>query len=117
MSTAAEPQVAPAEPAAPTPARLNQPWRLAVALVELLLAAATVVAAVWLWPRGITTITTVLDDGKQLVSTRYYGNLIAAAIATTMVGALLVVDAIRQVLLAVRARPKKVKPRPAHAQA
>ncbi len=91
------------------PPRLHRPVRAVVALVELLAAGAAVWGAFWAWPHGFATITTVLSDGTALDSQRTYGNWLAAAIGFGTLAALLVVDAVRQVLLAVRARPKRVK--------
>ncbi|HEU5469827.1 MAG TPA: hypothetical protein VFV67_04185 [Actinophytocola sp.] len=77
-------------------------WRLLVALVELLAAAAAIWLAFQCWPRGIATITLVLEDGTELVSTRYFGNWMAAAIGLGTLAGLLVTDAVRQVLVALR---------------
>ncbi|MPZ84142.1 MAG: hypothetical protein GEV28_28585 [Actinophytocola sp.] len=89
--------------------RLHRPWRALVALVELLVAGGLVLLAFWAWPRGFATITTVVGDGTELVSTRIYGNWLGGAIGFGTVAALLVLDALRQVVLAVRTRPKRAK--------
>lgn len=91
----------------PVPAGLNQPWRALIAVVEVLAAAGAVWAAYWAWPRGIVTITDVADDGTRLQSTRFFGNWLAAAILLGTVAALLVLDAVRQAVLAFRARPRR----------
>ena len=91
----------------PVAARLHQPWRALVALVEVVAAAAAIWGAFWCWPRGVATITLVLDDGTRLVSTRYYGNWMGAAILLGTIAALLVLDAVRQTVLAVRTHPKR----------
>lgn len=88
-------------------AGLNQPWRALIAVIEVLVAAGAVWAAYWAWPRGIATITLELSDGSRLESTRYFGNWMGAAILLGTVAALLVLDAVRQVVLAVRARPRR----------
>lgn len=99
---AEEPAAASLPPGAPGGARW--PWRALVALAELLVAAGAIWLAYRCWPRGIATVTLVLDDGTKLVSTRYYGNWIAAAIGLGTVAALLGLDAVRQSVLAVRGR-------------
>lgn len=90
----------------PAAAGLHRPWRALVALVEVLVAAAAMWAAYRCWPRGIASVTLELEDGSRLESTRYFGNWMGLAILLGTVAALLVLDAVRQVLLAVRARPK-----------
>ncbi|HEY0452229.1 hypothetical protein [Actinophytocola sp.] len=91
------------------PGRLHRPARALVALVELLAAGGLVWLAFWAWPRGFSTITTVVGNGTELESTRIYGNWLGAAIGFGTLAALLVLDALRQVVLAVRARPKRAK--------
>jgi hypothetical protein len=86
----------------PEPGGLHKPWRALVALAELIGAGFAVWGAFLLWPRGVATITLVLDDGTQLVSTRYFGNWMAAAIGLGTVAGLLVLDVLRQTILAVR---------------
>jgi hypothetical protein len=90
----------------PVRAKLNQPKRALVAAAELLVAAALIWLAFWLWPNGMATITTVLEDGRTLVSHRYYGHWMSLSILSGTVAGVLVVDAIRQLTLAARARPK-----------
>lgn len=89
------------------PGRLHRPFRAVVAVAEVLVAAALVVAAFWAWPRGFATIVTVTGDGVELTSERIRGNWLSAAIGFGTLAALLLVDAVRQVVLAVRARPKR----------
>lgn len=106
MTAATEELVAPP----PTePGRLNKPWRALVALVELLLAGVAVWFAFDLWPRGIAKIVEHYPDGIVLESTRYIGSWMAAAIGLGTVAGLLVVDAVRQLVLAVRTRQKRRK--------
>lgn len=96
--------------AAPSPARLEQPWRFAVAAGELILAAAAVVVGILLWGNGVTTMVTPLGAGQPpLVSTIYYGNWMAAGIGLVAVATLLVLDAIREIVLATRARGRRVR--------
>lgn len=103
--------------AAPPHARLEQPWRFAVAAGEVILAVGAVVVGILLWGRGVTTMVTPLGNGRPpLVSTIYYGNWMAAGIGLVAVATLLVLDAIREVVLAARARgrrrPEVTVPRP-----
>jgi hypothetical protein len=108
----AQPDTAPAqEPELPglpaSRARLNQPHRAIVAAVEVVAAVGLVLLALWLWPKASVTITQILDDSRPpYVSRRYYGNWMAMAILSNTVAGLLVLDAIRQLVLALRARPK-----------
>jgi len=92
--------------------RLNQPMRAVVAVVELLVAAALVWLAVRMWPQSIAVITDKAEDGTPLISSRYFGNWAAGAIGVGTVAALLVLDAIRQLILGMRARPKRNEPEP-----
>ena len=84
---------------------LNQPWRGLVALGELVAAALVLWAAFWCWSKSDNTIVLVLGDGTRLVSTRSLGYWMAASIGLGTVSGVLVVDAVRQIVLAVRARP------------
>lgn len=85
--------------------RLNQPWRALVALAELVVAAVAVWFAFGFWPRGVAKIVEHYPDDIVLESTRWVGSWMALAILLGTVAAVLVVDAVRQVVLAVRARP------------
>jgi hypothetical protein len=89
------------------PGRLNKPWRALVALVELVLAAVAVWFAFDLWPRGVAKIVERYPDDIVLESSRWVGSWMATAIVLGTVATLLVLDAVRQVLLAVRARPRR----------
>jgi hypothetical protein len=89
--------------------QLNKPWRAFVALGELVLAAVAVWFAFDVWPRGIATVTQRLQNGVVLESTRWIGSWMSLAILLGTVAAVLVLDAVRQVALAVRARPKRRK--------
>jgi hypothetical protein len=88
------------------PGRLNKPRRALVALAELVVAAVAVWFAFDVWPRGIAKIVEHYPDGIVLESTRWVGSWMALAILLGTVAAVLVVDAFRQIVLAVRARPK-----------
>ncbi|MGK3207732.1 hypothetical protein [Amycolatopsis sp. MEPSY49] len=90
-------------------ARLHKPWRTLVAVVEVVLAVAAGWAAYALWHGGRAIVVTRTDDGAVLESHRYFGGLLAAAIGLGTVAAILLVDAVRQLLLAVRARHRAPK--------
>ena len=85
--------------------RLHRPKRALVALVELVLAGLAVWAAFALWADGVTVIHMPDGQGGHVDLSHYHGDLLAAAIAVGLLAALLVVDAVRQLLLALRARP------------
>jgi hypothetical protein len=89
--------------------RLHRPVRAVVALAEVVVAGLAVWGAFWAWPQGFATITTVVTDGVELDSQRVSGNWLAVAIAFGTLAAVLVLDALRQTVLAVRARPRKAK--------
>lgn len=89
------------------PRGLNQPWRGLVAFGELVAAALVLWAAFWCWSKADNTITLVLGDGTRLESVRSHGHWMAAAIGLGTVTGVLVLDALRQTMLAVRARPKR----------
>lgn len=97
--TAAE---APAEQ--PVASALHRPWRAAVALVELILAGVAVWLAFRLWAGGITDITLPRSNGGEITLTRYHGDLLAGAVGLGALASLLVLDAVRELLLAIRVR-------------
>lgn len=88
-------------------ARLNQPVRAVVALVEVLLAAVAVWGAFRLWGAGVHTVVVRLTDGTVLTSTRWIGSWMAGAIGLGALAGLLVLDAVREVLLAVRVKRRR----------
>ncbi|NIH82866.1 hypothetical protein [Amycolatopsis viridis] len=88
-------------------ARLNQPVRAVVALVEVLLAAAAVWGAFVVWGAGVHTVVVRLTDGTVLTSTRWVGSWMAAAIGLGMVAGILLADAVREVLLATRVKRRR----------
>ncbi|TQJ03341.1 hypothetical protein [Amycolatopsis cihanbeyliensis] len=100
---------APAWPEEPedTPGPLHQPWRALVALLELVLAALAAWAATACWSSAISTVTTRLPDGTELTSTHYSGDWVGGAVGLATLAAILLVDALRQSLLAVRTRRRK----------
>lgn len=85
-----------------SPSRANQPWRGGLAAAELVLAALLLFAARWCWQRGVLPIPMPAPGGIDIV-TRMYGSWIGTAIALGGLAALLVVDAVRELLLALRA--------------
>jgi hypothetical protein len=91
------------------PGRLHMPWRALVALGELAVAAVAVWFAFDVWPRGIAKIVENYGNGIVLESTRWSGSWMSLAIVLGTVAGVLVLDAVRQVLLAVRARPSRGK--------
>ncbi|MDQ3789926.1 MAG: hypothetical protein M3422_22115 [Actinomycetota bacterium] len=104
MTAATEELVAPP----PTePGRLNNPRRAFIALAELIIAGVAVWFAFDVWPRGIAKIVEHYPDGIVLESTRWVGSWMSLAILLGTIAAVLVLDAVRQVVLAVRARPKR----------
>lgn len=87
-----------------TQPNLHRPWRALVALVEVVLAAVAIWFAFPVWHIGVKTLTVHLSDGTVLTSTRYVGSWMAAAIGLGLLSALLLVDAVRELLLAIRAK-------------
>ena len=98
-----------------TPAKLHQPWRALVALAEVVLTAVAVWGAFQLWDAGVKTLTVTLSDGAVLTSTRILGSWLSSAIGLGVVAAILLIDAVRQVMLAVRARHRR-KPKKAESE-
>jgi hypothetical protein len=94
-------------PSPPRPGRLHKPWRALVALAELVGAGAAVWAAFACWDRGVRPVVLVLADGTRLEAVRNHGGWLALAILLGTAAAVLVLDASRQVVLAVRARPRR----------
>jgi hypothetical protein len=93
------------------PPRLHQPWRGFVAVGEVVLAAAAVLVGVLCWHRGVTTMVTPLGPGQPpLVSTIFYADWMAAAVGLVLVATLLALDALRQVMLAIRTRRRADPP-------
>jgi hypothetical protein len=91
------------------PGRLNKPWRAFVALGELVVAAVAVWFAFVVWPHGIAKVVEHYPNNITLESTRWVGSWMSLAILLGAVGTLLVLDALRQVILAVRARGTRGK--------
>ncbi|PXY32025.1 hypothetical protein [Prauserella muralis] len=87
--------------------RLHQPWRLFVALAELVVAGVAVWGAFLSWDSAFTEIVVRLDDGTELVSRHVAGNWVGAAIGLGGLAGLLVVDAVRQASLGARTRRRR----------
>jgi hypothetical protein len=87
-------------------AGLHQPWRSAVAGIELVVAAGLVFVAWWAWRNGFVMITLPEPDGSTDVVTRSVGSWLTGAVAAATVAGLLVIDAFRQVVLALRVRQR-----------
>ncbi|MBO0840878.1 MAG: hypothetical protein J2O49_08670 [Sciscionella sp.] len=89
---------------------LNRPMRAAVAGGELILAAVAVYFAFVCWRHGFARI--VVSDGPpQVITNRYLGNWIGFAIVLVIVAGLALIDAARQLVLAVRAPQRRKETR------
>jgi len=102
----AEAEPTPDHPPAPT---LHQPKRAFIAAAELVAIVLLGFAAHWCWQHGIQRFSYPLDGRPPLVSTRYHGNWTAAAITLATIAGVLLLDAIRQSLLALRTRDRRDK--------
>ncbi|MFJ6670926.1 hypothetical protein ACIQMJ_07435 [Actinosynnema sp. NPDC091369] len=91
-------------PGAPT---LHQPRRALVAIGEVVLVALLVPLAVWCWNRGVVHYSYPVPDHPPLESTRFKGNWIGASVAVVTVAGVLLLDALRQTVLAVRTRGRE----------
>lgn len=92
-------------------AALHRPWRVATAGCELVVAAAAVWFAMWIWDHGVRTLTVTLSDGTRLASTRLVGSWVAGAIALGMVAGILLIDAVRETLLGIGVRRRRHRKR------
>jgi len=91
----------------PVRARLNQPRRAFIGVAEVVAAGLLVWLAFWLWSKAGVTVVQTLDDGRPpYVSHRYFGHWMSLSILSGTVAAVLVLDALRQFVLAARARPR-----------
>lgn len=82
---------------------INQPWRSAIAVGELMVAGLLVLLALQCWRWGIVP-TGSSEPGQTVL--RYLGSWLSLAIGSMSVAGLLVVDALRQLLLAMRVRAR-----------
>lgn len=87
--------------------RLNRPRRWVVVAVEVLLAAAAVIAAVLVWRSAEVAIDFHLADGRDLRSTRLLGDRAGLAVLLALVAGALLLDAVRQAVLASRVGPRR----------
>ncbi|WP_018684845.1 hypothetical protein [Actinokineospora enzanensis] len=85
---------------------LNQPRRAVIAAVELVLAGLLVWLAVWLYGRGVVPLSRI-PERPDLDFENYLGNWIGSAVAAGTVAALVLLDAGRQLALAVRTRSRR----------
>ncbi|NKE61587.1 hypothetical protein FXN61_34440 [Lentzea sp. PSKA42] len=97
-----EPDAVP--PAGPS---LHQPKRWLIAAGEVVAIVLLVIAAVWCWNRGVVRLAYPIDGREPLISTRYHGNWLGTAAGAMTLAVLLGLDAVRQVVLALRTRPQK----------
>lgn len=86
---------------------LHQPRRALIAAGEVIAVVALALVAVWAWNHGIVKLAYPLEGRDPLISTRYHGNWLGTAVACVTVAAVLLLDAVRQVVLAARTRPGK----------
>ncbi|HEV7907390.1 MAG TPA: hypothetical protein VGP03_04545 [Pseudonocardiaceae bacterium] len=93
----------------PLPPSLHQPRRALIAMGELVLVVLFVLGAVWCWRHGVVRSEYPVEGRAPLESTRYSGTWIGTAIGLTTLGALFLLDAVRQLVLAGRARPREQK--------
>lgn len=84
--------------------RVNRPLRAVVAAVEVLLAVAAGWGAALCWSNVVTTVTLRGFNNPGMVSRIYSGPWVAVSIALGLVAALFLVDAFRELMLALRAR-------------
>jgi hypothetical protein len=97
-----EPEEAP--PAGPS---LHQPKRWLIAAGEVVAIVLLAVVAVWCWNRGVVRLSYPLEGRDPLISTRYHGNWLGTAVGAVTLAVILGLDAVRQVVLALRTRPQK----------
>ncbi|WP_153278813.1 hypothetical protein [Saccharothrix syringae] len=88
----------------PEAPKLHQPKRAFVAAGEVVLGVLLVLAAAWCWQRGVVHQSYPTQDGRSLAATRYHGNWIGTAVALGTATGVLLLDAVRQAVLAFRTR-------------
>ncbi|SDP87154.1 hypothetical protein SAMN04487905_11165 [Actinopolyspora xinjiangensis] len=82
--------------------RLHQPWRLAVAGAEVLVAALLIALAFPAWENSVVRIELPEAAGGAVVS-RMLGSWVTLSVLAVTLGGLLLIDASRQLVLGVRA--------------
>ncbi|MET9228473.1 hypothetical protein [Lentzea sp. NPDC003310] len=95
------------EQAPPADPSLHQPKRWLIAAGELVAVVLLVVLAVWCWNRGVVRLEYPFEGREPLVSTRYHGNWLGSAVLAATLAVVLALDAVRQIMLAVRTRPQE----------
>jgi hypothetical protein len=95
-----DPGVVPAE-------RLHQPWRASIAAAEVLFALLLVFSAWWAWRSATVSIELPAQEGVTGVVTRMVGSWVMAAVGTVTLAGLLLLDAFRQLMLALRTRRRR----------
>ncbi|GGN17834.1 hypothetical protein GCM10011609_68510 [Lentzea pudingi] len=104
-----EPETAVEEPEEVPPAGpgLHQPKRWLVAAGEVVAIVLLVIVAVWCWNRGVVHLEYPVEGREPLISTRLHGNWLGTAAGAATLAVVLALDAVRQIMLALRARPQE----------
>ena len=86
------------------PPQLNQPLRAVVAVAEVLLFVGLMLVTVWAWGNATVQVPLPPSDNPAIppVASSTDGRWMAAAVGMALLGGLLLLDAVRQTLLAVR---------------
>ncbi|CRK60192.1 hypothetical protein [Alloactinosynnema sp. L-07] len=84
---------------------VNQPRRAVFAAVDVVVAGLLGWLAVWMWGQGIDVVG-VVRDRPDLVVDRFQGQWIGGSVAVATLGLILILDAVRQLVLAVRSRSR-----------
>lgn len=110
---AAERPLAELRPQRP-PGSLHRPLRAVIAAAELVLAVALAFAVVWAWRRAAVPYELSPSDNPAVprTVTRWSGPWIGTAFGLAALAGVLVLDAPRQLVLAVRIRPTRPAPDP-----
>lgn len=86
---------------------LHQPKRALIAAGEVVAVVVLGFVAVWCWNRGITYLAYPIEGREPLISTRYHGNWLGTSVLCVTVAVVLLLDVVRQLVLAARTRPRK----------